>query len=925
MSKIGKPPPLPTNLGLPPPPSTPPKNASSSPSIPPPSYEESRSHPSGPPPTYDESLRHPSGPPPTFEESLRHPSGPPDIFTDSPLPSTAPPSYDEATKLPSLVPADGESGPKPISKKAPDKPIGVGPAPTPSNLVGLIDSADPTPSEAVTLSEQIEQVMAQLEGLKTASTMATYSDLGLGVATQALNKAGLLDAYVVACKTAPVLQGAGTALSVLDGVRAVYDHQKIGSDKSQLEGELNNAQKMKIVAKFVGHDDLLREVDRNAMVDRFLVNVLDGAQTDKELDALKAGLETAAGISSLTGALTGGASLAVGAALELASLTVDAGRMVAAEHEFNQAEKSRQSADKDIARKYLHKWAQKVGAEPRVANPTRERDDPSSMHIETQRFTNSLWFKDDLAGIIVERMMEDPSKPIHQRILKLCGLSPGTLEASTFKQLSPERQEKVLFDIRSKLSGEDRIFDGKKKKFDLAVQAFQTDTNDTFTLLRAEMAGFEGPKELAKFWNISTKAGVLYTMAEERGLNADAMVRDLMQAAQDEGPNCEKRLHDLLMFDGSIFSRDTTGSTTQGRMEARLELLKMVQAEKSARPDSRLEACIMDVMITTDKVLMAQSHEFKNITPYGESLFAMAENRGLDASALTTEIFKRAVGEGRESVDALRDLLAFKEGFWLNDETRGSTEADRMETRLELLQELKATLDGGGIVSVQGVALDLARVEKKVESAQDKFDTRALKASYSGLIEAAQKQGVKATDLDHLFEKIVKEDATATFEDFVAFDDSLLNDQTKGTTAEGRARVQVELVRRLIKSLEGRPQRLDGACRDVALGYDKVHHAQSFRFANITSDYLELRQAIEAKGLDADKLVDAQFERAVQEGPSSVRALSQMLEFRTSVISFNDETRGTVKSDRLETQAEMLIALDEAVNGNRFRQSKAVP
>ena len=148
--------------------------------------------------------------------------------------------------------------------------------------------------------------MAQLEGLKTASTMATYADLGLGVATEALNKAGLLDAYVVACKTAPVLQGAGTALSVLDGVRAVYDHQQIGSDKSQLEGELNNAQKMKIVAKFVGHDDLLREVDRNAMVDRFLVNVLDGAQTDKELDALKAGLETAAGISSLTGALTGG-------------------------------------------------------------------------------------------------------------------------------------------------------------------------------------------------------------------------------------------------------------------------------------------------------------------------------------------------------------------------------------------------------------------------------------------------------------------------------------------------------------------------------------------------------------------------------------------------------------------------------------------
>ena len=85
----------------------------------------------------------------------------------------------------------------------------MGPAPTPSNLAGLIDSTDAPPSEVGTLSEQIEQVMAQLEGLKTASTMATYADLGLGVATEALNKAGLLDAYVVACKTAPVLQGRG--------------------------------------------------------------------------------------------------------------------------------------------------------------------------------------------------------------------------------------------------------------------------------------------------------------------------------------------------------------------------------------------------------------------------------------------------------------------------------------------------------------------------------------------------------------------------------------------------------------------------------------------------------------------------------------------------------------------------------------------
>ena len=41
------------------------------------------------------------------------------------------------------------------------------------------------------------------------------------------------------------------------------------------------------------------------------------------------------------------------------------------------------------------------------------------------------------------------------------------------------------------------------------------------------------------------------------------------------------------------------------------------------------------------------------------------------------------------------------------------------------------------------------------------------------------------------------------------------------------------------------------------------------------------------------------------------------------MISFNDETRGTVKSDRLETQAEMLIALDEAVSASRFSSIKS--
>ena len=277
----------------------------------------------------------------------------------------------------------------------------------------------------------------------------------------------------------------------------------------------------------------------------------------------------------------------------------------------------------------------------------------------------------------------------------------------------------------------DSLFEGKKKKFKLAVQAAKVDASDAITSLRADLAGYEGPEELAKFWNISTKAGLLYTMAEERGLEADRIVRDMMQRAQDEGPNCEKELHDLLLFNGSLFSRDTQGSTPQGRMEARLNLLIELDKQVRAHPDRRLEACVFDIAVSSDKILIAQSHAFANITPYAESLFEMAQNRGLDASAITTEIFMRAVGEGRASVEALHDLLEFKEGFWLNDETRLSSQADRMETRLELLQELKETLDGNHLTSVKSVSLDLARVSKKVEVAQDKQTTRQLEGEFS--------------------------------------------------------------------------------------------------------------------------------------------------------------------------------------------------
>ena len=107
----------------------------------------------------------------------------------------------------------------------------------------------------------------------------------------------------------------------------------------------DTAHQIRIIAKFVGNDDLLRAVDRNAMVDKFLVKVFERAGTDKELDALKAGLETAAGISSLTGALTGGAGLAVGATLELTTLAMEGVEMRVEDHKAIFREKERLKVD----------------------------------------------------------------------------------------------------------------------------------------------------------------------------------------------------------------------------------------------------------------------------------------------------------------------------------------------------------------------------------------------------------------------------------------------------------------------------------------------------------------------------------------------------------------------------------------------------
>lgn len=174
ISKIGKPPPLPPNLGLP--------------AVPPQTKHDASTTPSIPPPSYKESLEHPSAPPPSYEESLKHPSGPPDLFTDTPQSSVAPPSYDEASTLPSLAPKSDEAGSRALSKKGPDASSSLGPAPAPSNLAGLIESPTSSTSEnaGVSLVGRLGDIA--LQGGTPEEIAAEYEAFFVGLSPEAIRQ-----------------------------------------------------------------------------------------------------------------------------------------------------------------------------------------------------------------------------------------------------------------------------------------------------------------------------------------------------------------------------------------------------------------------------------------------------------------------------------------------------------------------------------------------------------------------------------------------------------------------------------------------------------------------------------------------------------------------------------------------------------------
>ena len=118
-----------------------------------------------------------------------------------------------------------------------------------------------------------------------------------------------------------------------------------------------------------------------------------------------------------------------------------------------------------------------------------------------------------------------------------------------------------------------------------------------------------------------------------------------------------------------------------------------------------------------------------------------------------------AIDEGPASVEALHELLSFKESWFTNDETRGSTHQDRLGVRLALIQQIADGLERNPkFSSVQSLALDIDRISNKTRLAQAPGQVRTIYAKSDELRALALERGMDPDRIStKLFEKMVAE------------------------------------------------------------------------------------------------------------------------------------------------------------------------
>ena len=101
--------------------------------------------------------------------------------------------------------------------------------------------------------------------------------------------------------------------------------------------------------------------------------------------------------------------------------------------------------------------------------------------------------------------------------------------------------------------------------------------------------------------------------------------------------------------------------------------------------------------------------------------------------------------------------------------------------------------------------------------------------------------------------------------------------------------------------------------------------AQPHEFANITEFAGSLTELAAKTRTDGAAITTQIFERALSEGPESVKQLHDLLEFRSSKHSTWSQKSGSTAADRLETQLRLLeeVARDFESAGGSIRSRAA--
>ena len=434
--------------------------------------------------------------------------------------------------------------------------------------------------------EDLEQMQAAADKvskglgiLRNATSVADSVDSGMVKAADLLDAIEGTEAFCAACAAPPGMRSFKAVTGIVEIAEGAHKRLRLQKDGDKVQESLSTARKLEIVGTFLNHDDLIRAASREQMVDRFLVTVLDSAKHGEELLVLKGALDTASGVTAIAGLASGNpAALGAATALGITATAIKGVQVTVKEGQVRYYEKKRLKADGDLVRNAFDVWkgfagvGEDAASKPPggdVARPPVERATRIGEGVEGTRYQKSMWFKEDMAKLIVQRMVLNPGREVYGRILQLCGEKPDALHAKKIDSMSEKQKAALLTRIEHKLSGREDTVKGIKEEIQLKMKAVFEKLSDAFAEFRNLLHGLTDRLAFKEYKSITAKVSELQMSASRRGWSPEQVTTQLFDAALEEGPDTARALRELIHVKGG--SKEWRDSSADERIEMRLD------------------------------------------------------------------------------------------------------------------------------------------------------------------------------------------------------------------------------------------------------------------------------------------------------------------------------------------------------------------